>query len=86
MYFGFNIWHAAVAYFDDVVIEQFIKVMTWWEVLSYKIQKIILNFCFDINTKWKVKPNNISFSISLFVADIFACGVILQILPIAGFF
>ena len=78
VYFGFNIWHAAVAYFDGVAIEQFTKFMTWREVLSYKIQKIIFDFCFDSSTKWRVKQNNISFSISFVVADIFVCGVILQ--------
>ena len=71
VYFGFNIWYEAAAYFDGVAIEQFTKFMTWQEVLSYKIQKIISNFSFDINTKWRVKPNNIFFSISFVVADIF---------------
>ena len=51
VYFGFNIWHAAVAHFDGVATEQFTKFMTWREGLSYEIQKIISNFCFDINTK-----------------------------------
>ena len=73
MYFGFDIWHAAVAYYDGVAIEQLNKFMTWREMLSYKIQEIISNFSFDINNKWTVKPNDISFSISL----------ILQIMPIA---
>ena len=45
--------------------------MTWEKVLSYKTQKIISDFCFDISTKWRVKPNNISFSVSFVVADIF---------------
>ena len=44
-------------------------------MLSYKIQKIISDFCFDIDTKWRVKPNNISFSISFVVPDIFVCRV-----------
>ena len=86
VYFGFNIWHAPVAYFDDVTIEQFTKFMAWWKVLSYKIQKIISFFCFDINTKWRVKPNDIPFSISFAAADIFVCGTTLQSLPIAGYF
>ena len=76
----------AVAYFDCVTIEQFTKFMMWRKVLSYKIEKIISKFCFDISTKWRVKPNNISFSVSFVVADIFVWGVILQSLPIAGFF
>ena len=84
VYFGFNIRHAAVAYFC-VMIEQLTKFMTWWKELSYKIQKKISDFCFDISTKWRVKPNNISFSISFVVTDIFVWGVILQSLPIAGF-
>ena len=83
MYFGFDIWHAAVAYYDGVAIEQLNKFMTWREMLSYKIQEIISNFSFDINNKWTVKPNDISFSISFAVADIFVCGMILQIMPIA---
>ena len=70
-YFGFNICHEAITYFDGVTIELFTKFMTWRKVLSYKIQKIISDFCFDVSTKWRVKPNNISFSISLVVADIF---------------
>ena len=71
VYFDFNVWHAAVAYFDDVTVEQFTKLMTWGKVLSYKTQKIIFNFCFDISTNWRVKPNNISFSVSFVVAGIF---------------
>ena len=71
VYFSFNIWHAAVAYFDDVTVEQFTRLMAWGKVLSYKTQKIISDFCFDISTKWRVKPNNISFSVSFVVADIF---------------
>lgn len=35
--------------------------MAWRKVLSYKIQKIIADFCFDTNTKWRFKPNNILF-------------------------
>ena len=61
VYFGFNIWHAAVAHFDGVTIEQCTKFMTWRKVHSYMIQKIISDFCFDISTNWKVKPNKISF-------------------------
>ena len=86
VYFGFNIWHAAVACFDGVTIKQFTKFMTWRKVCSYKIQKIIPDIFFDISTKWRVKPNNISFSISFAVAEIFVSGVILQSLLIAGFF
>ena len=86
MYFGLNIWHAVVAFFDGVAIEQFTKFMTWREVFSYKIEKIISNFRFGINTKWRVKPNEISFSILFVATDIFVCGVILQILPIDRFF
>ena len=86
VYFGFNIWYAAVAYFDGVMIEQFTKFMTWRKVLSYKIQKIIFDFCLDINTKSRVKPNNILFSILFAVADILVCRVILQSLPIVRFF
>ena len=29
VYFGFNTWNPAVAYFDGVTIEQFTKFMTW---------------------------------------------------------
>ena len=54
--FSFNIWHAALAYFSGV-----------GKVLSYEIESIISGFCFDINTKWRVKLNNASFYIS-FVA------------------
>ena len=70
VYFSFNIWHAAVAYFDDVTVEQFTRLMAWGKVLS-KTQKVISDFCFDISTKWRVKPNSISFSGSFVVADIF---------------
>ena len=69
--FLFNIWHAVVANLDGVTVEQFTKFMTWGKVLSYTTQKIISDFCFDISTKWRVKPNNISFSVSFVVADIF---------------
>ena len=62
VYFDFNIWHAAVAYFDVVTVEQFTKLMTWEKVLFCKTLKIISDFYFDISTKWRVKPNNISFS------------------------
>ena len=86
VYFSFNIWHAAVPYFDGVRIDEFTKFMTWKKVLSYKIEKIICDFCFDINTKWRFKPNNISFSILFAVVAIFGCRVILQSLLIAGFF
>ena len=51
VYFGFIIWHAAVAYFHGVTIEQFAKFITWSKMLSYKIEKIISEFCFDISTK-----------------------------------
>ena len=85
VYFGFNIWHAAVAYFDGFTIEQFTKFMTWQKLLSYKIQKIIFDFCFDINAEWRVKPNKVLFCISFVVTGIFVCWVILQSLPIVGF-
>ena len=58
-YNTFNIWHAAVAYFDVVTVEQFTKLMTWEKVLFCKTLKIISDFYFDISTKWRVKPNNI---------------------------
>ena len=29
VYFGFSIWHAAVAFFDGVATEQFIKSIRW---------------------------------------------------------
>ena len=61
VYFGFNISDAVVACFDGVTIEQITKFMTWQVMLSYKIQEIISNFCFDISTKWRVKTNNSSF-------------------------
>ena len=86
VYFGLNIWHAAVAYFDGFTIEQFTKFMTWQKLLSYKIQKIIFDSCFDINTKWRVKPNEILFYISFVVTGIFVCWVKLQRLPIVGFY
>ena len=86
VYFGFNIWHAAVAYFDGFTIEQFTKFMTWQKLLSYKIQKIIFDFCFDINTKWRVKPNNISFCISFVIAGIFVCWLILFLRMLVGRF
>ena len=71
VYFGFHIWHAAVAYFDGVTIEQFTEFTTWQKVLSCKIQEIISNFFFGTNTKWMVKPNNILFSILLAFVDIY---------------
>ena len=71
MYFGFNIWHAAVAYFDGLMPEQFNKFMKWQKVLSYKIREIISDFSFDINTKRKVKPYNILLSILFVFRDIF---------------
>ena len=71
VYFGFDIWHAVVAYFDGVTIEQFTKFMAWWKVLSFKIQKKFLDFCFDFGTKWRIKLNNISFSILFIVAETF---------------
>ena len=86
MYFSFNIWAAAVADCDSVMTEQFTNFMTWRKVLSYKIQKIISNFCFDINAKWRVKLNNILFSISFAAAGIFVCRVILQSLSKTGAF
>ena len=57
------------------------KFMTWQKILSYKTQKIMSNFCFDINTKWRVKPNNILLSISFVVDVILVCRVILQSFP-----
>ena len=69
VYFSFNNSH--VGYFDGVAIEQFTKFMTWRKVLSYKIQKIISDFYFDINNKWRLKQNNNSFSFSFVVAGIF---------------
>ena len=68
VYSGFNIWHAAVAHFDGVMVEQFTKL---GKMLFYKTQKIISDLCFDISTEWRVKPNNILFSFSFVVADIF---------------
>ena len=56
------------------------------KMISYKIEKITYYFCFDVSTKWRIKPSKISFSISFVVAGIFVCMVILQSLPIAGFF
>ena len=56
------------------------------KMISYKIEKITYYFFFDVSTKWRIKPSKISFSISFVVADIFVCMVILQSLPIAGFF
>ena len=45
------------------------------KVLSYKIKKIISDFCFDINnTEWRVKPSNILFSISIVAVDIVVAG------------
>ena len=51
VYFGFDICQAAVAYFDDVTVEKFTKFITWEKVPSYKIKKIISDFCFDISSK-----------------------------------
>ena len=84
IYFSFNNWH--VGYFDAVAIEQFTKFMTWKKVLSYKIERIITDFHFDINNKWRLEQNNISFSFSFVVVGIFVWSVILQSLLIAGFF
>ena len=86
VYFVLNIWHATLAGFDGVTTEQFTKFMTMGEVLSCKIQKIISDFCFHMKTKWRVKPNNISFFISFVVANIFVLRVRLQSLPRAEFF
>ena len=69
--FLFNIWHAVVANLDGVTVEQFTKFVTWGKVLSYKNQEIISDFRFGISTKLRVKSNNISFSVSFVVADIF---------------
>ena len=69
IYFSFNNWH--VGYFDAVAIEQFTKFMTWKKVLSYKIERIITDFHFDINNKWRLEQNNISFSFSFVVVGIF---------------
>ena len=69
VYFGFTNWH--LGYFDGVAIEQFTKFMAWRKALSYKIQKIISDFYFDINNKWRLKQNNSSFSFSFVVAGIF---------------
>ena len=85
MYFSFNIWHEAVAYIHSVTTEQCTKCMSKEKVLFYKVQEIIHEFCFDINTKRRVAPKKILFSITFIVADIFVCGVILQNLPIVGF-
>ena len=41
----------AAVYFDDVKFEQVAELMAWGKVLSYKIDKYISNFCFDIKTK-----------------------------------
>ena len=76
-YFSFNIWHAAALYFDGVTIELFTKFLAWEKAPSYKNEKIILDFRFDINTKWSVKQNNILLSISLAVVS----GKIIQSLP-----
>ena len=66
VYFDFNIWHAAVAYYDGATIE----LMRWRKMFSDKIQKIISDFCFDTSTKWRIEPNSTLFSISFVVADI----------------
>ena len=59
--------------------------MAWEKALSDKVGKVILDFRFDINAKWSVKPINILLSIS-FAAVSGVCGVIPQSLPIAEFF
>ena len=77
MYFGFNIWYAVVTYVHCVTIEQFNKFIMWGAMLSYKIQKRISDFCFDINSKWRVKPNSILFSILFVVFNVFVYRVII---------
>ena len=86
MYFGFNIWYAVVTYVHCVTIEQFNKFIMWGAMLSYKIQKRISDFCFDINSKWRVKPNSILFSILFVVFNVFVCRVTIQGLSTAEFF
>ena len=43
--------HVGASYFDGVTIELFTLFMVWKKALSYNIEKVILDFCFDINTK-----------------------------------
>ena len=59
--FGFNIWHAAAAYFGVVAIEQFTNFVKWRKVLPHKIQKIISDFCFDISSIGGLTLNQITF-------------------------
>ena len=59
----FDVFGAAVAYFNGIAVEDFVELVVFGEVLVNKLQKSSGNFGLDVLVKWWVEPCDISLAI-----------------------
>ena len=60
---AFDVFGAAVAYFNGIAVEDFVELVVFGEVLVNKLQKSSANFGLDVLVKWWVEPCDMAFAI-----------------------
>ena len=60
---AFDVFGTAVTYFNGIVVEDFVELVVFGEVLVNKLQKSSANFGLDVLVKWWVEPCDILFAI-----------------------
>ena len=60
---AFDVFSAAVAYFNGIGVEDFVELVVFGEVLVNKLQKSSGNFGLDVLVKWWVEPCDMAFAI-----------------------
>ena len=73
---AFFVFGAAIGNFDVISVENTVKLMIFWEVLIYKVKKVISNFCRYCFTMRPIEPSSISFVI-YFIVCILICRFVL---------
>ena len=61
---GFYVFHAAVAYFDVVLVENSVKFVMLGEVFVYELQEDATDVGLYILAVWRVVPDDVALSVS----------------------
>lgn len=61
---GFHVVHAAVAYFDVILVEDPVKFVMLGEVFVYKLQESVADVGLYILAVWRVVPDDVALSVS----------------------
>lgn len=70
VYYLFNVWHCAVAEFDGIAVEEFMKLVRRWEAVVEYGEEFLSYICSHVLAERGIEPGDIAFPIAFSVAGV----------------